>query len=128
MYKINLPTLGVRLKQIREYIGYSQAQLADKLGCRQNAISNIELGKGGSLTLLINLLNFYSEYVYIDLIFSERFYLISSNEHDEAKKANYNSVIIELIKQSEKIFNSKIEESQKELKENLRKAIDLLRS
>ena len=128
MYKINLPTLGVRLKQIREYIGYSQAQLADKLGCRQNAISNIELGKGGSLTLLINLLNFYSEYVYIDLIFSERFYLISSNEHDEAKKANYNSVIIELIKQSEKIFNSKIEESQKELKENLRKAIDLLLS
>ena len=28
MYNITLPILGTRLKQIREHIGYSQAQLA----------------------------------------------------------------------------------------------------
>lgn len=102
MYNITLPILGTRLKQIREHIGYSQAQLAEQLNCKQNAISNLELGKGGSLKLLFQVLNFYSNYVFIDLIFSEKFYLISNTEEDEAQKANYNSVIIEIIRQSEK--------------------------
>ena len=31
MYNITLPILGTRLKQIREHIGYSQAQLAEQL-------------------------------------------------------------------------------------------------
>ena len=75
MYNITLPILGTRLKQIREHIGYSQAQLAEQLNCKQNAISNLELGKGGSLKLLFQVLNFYSNYVFIDLIFSEKFYL-----------------------------------------------------
>ena len=97
MYNITLPILGTRLKQIREHIGYSQAQLAEQLNCKQNAISNLELGKGGSLKLLFQVLNFYSNYVFIDLIFSEKFYLISNTEEDEAQKANYNSVIIEII-------------------------------
>ena len=52
MYNITLPVLGTRLKQIREHVGYSQAQLAEQLNCKQNAISNLELGKGGSLKLL----------------------------------------------------------------------------
>ena len=69
MYNITLPILGTRLKQIREHIGYSQAQLAEQLNCKQNAISNLELGKGGSLKLLFQVLNFYSNYVFIDLIF-----------------------------------------------------------
>ena len=104
MYNITLPILGTRLKQIREHIGYSQAQLAEQLNCKQNAISNLELGKGGSLKLLFQVLNFYSNYVFIDLIFSEKFYLISNTEEDEAQKANYNSVIIEIIRQSEKNY------------------------
>ena len=83
MYNITLPILGTRLKQIREHIGYSQAQLAEQLNCKQNAISNLELGKGGSLKLLFQVLNFYSNYVFIDLIFSEKFYLISNTEEDE---------------------------------------------
>lgn len=126
MYNITLPILGTRLKQIREHIGYSQAQLAEQLNCKQNAISNLELGKGGSLKLLFQVLNFYSNYVFIDLIFSEKFYLISNTEEDEAQKANYNSVIIEIIRQSEKNYEDAISNAQKELEANLQKAINLL--
>lgn len=126
MYKITLPILGTRLKQIREHIGYSQAQLAEKLDCKQNAISNLELGKGGSLKLFFQMLNFYSDYVYIDLIFSEKFYLISNTEQDEAKKANYNSVIIEIIRQSIRSCEDSTLKAQKELEANLQKAINLL--
>ena len=115
MYNITLPILGTRLKQIREHIGYSQAQLAEQLNCKQNAISNLELGKGGSLKLLFQVLNFYSNYVFIDLIFSEKFYLISNTEEDEAQKANYNSVIIEIIRQSEKNYDDAMSNAKKEL-------------
>lgn len=126
MYNITLPILGTRLKQIREHIGYSQAQLAEQLNCKQNAISNLELGKGGSLKLLFQVLNFYSNYVFIDLIFSEKFYLISTSEEDEAQKANYNSVIIEIIRQSEKNYEDAMSNAKKELEANLQKAINLL--
>ena len=126
MYNITLPILGTRLKQIREHIGYSQAQLAEQLNCKQNAISNLELGKGGSLKLLFQVLNFYSNYVFIDLIFSEKFYLISNTEEDEAQKANYNSVIIEIIRQSEKNYEDAMSNAIKELETNLQKAINLL--
>ncbi|MCE9345404.1 helix-turn-helix domain-containing protein [Bacteroides fragilis] len=126
MYNITLPILGTRLKQIREHIGYSQAQLAEQLNCKQNAISNLELGKGGSLKLLFQMLNFYSNYVFIDLIFSEKFYLISNTEEDEAQKANYNSVIIEIIRQSEKNYEDAMSNAKKELEANLQKAINLL--
>ena len=127
MYNITLPILGTRLKQIREHIGYSQAQLAEQLNCKQNAISNLELGKGGSLKLLFQVLNFYSNYVFIDLIFSEKFYLISNTEEDEAQKANYNSVIIEIIRQSEKNYEDAMSNAKKELEANLQKAINLLK-
>lgn len=126
MYNITLAILGTRLKQIREHIGYSQAQLAEQLNCKQNAISNLELGKGGSLKLLFQVLNFYSNYVFIDLIFSEKFYLISNTEEDEAQKANYNSVIIEIIRQSEKNYEDAMSNAKKELEANLQKAINLL--
>ena len=126
MFNITLPILGTRLKQIREHIGYSQAQLAEQLNCKQNAISNLELGKGGSLKLLFQVLNFYSNYVFIDLIFSEKFYLISNTEEDEAQKANYNSVIIEIIRQSEKNYEDAMSNAKKELEANLQKAINLL--
>ena len=126
MHNITLPILGTRLKQIREHIGYSQAQLAEQLNCKQNAISNLELGKGGSLKLLFQVLNFYSNYVFIDLIFSEKFYLISNTEEDEAQKANYNSVIIEIIRQSEKNYQDAMSNAKKELEANLQKAINLL--
>ena len=126
MYNITLPVLGTRLKQIREHVGYSQAQLAEQLNCKQNAISNLELGKGGSLKLLFQVLNFYSNYVFIGLIFSEKFYLISNTEEDEAQKANYNSVIIEIIRQSEKNYEEAVSKAKKELEANLQKAINLL--
>ena len=59
MYNITLPILGTRLKQIREHIGYSQAQLAEQLNCKQNAISNLELGKRGQPKTFISSAEFF---------------------------------------------------------------------
>ena len=128
MYKLNLQQIGHRLKQIREHINLSQVQLAEILGCRQNAISNIEQGKGASTTLLINLLNFYSDYVYIDCVFSEKFILISAKGEDEARKGHYNSFVSEIIKESHKALQEDLKETLRKHEDNLQKALDLLES
>ena len=41
------------------------------------------------------------------------FYLISNTEEDEAQKANYNSVIIEIIRQSEKNYDDAMSNAKK---------------
>lgn len=101
MYKITLSVFGDRLRQIREHLKLSQYQLSQEVHCKQNAISNLEKGKGGSITLMFNLLNYFSQYVFIDLIFSEKFYLISNNAAEEARKSNFIGIIIEIILQAE---------------------------
>lgn len=126
MYNITLKVLGDRLKQIRESLKIPQKELANKINCKQNAISNLELGKGGSITLLCNLLNFYSDFVYIDLIFSEKFYLISNRAEEEGIKSNYSSVVVEIIKQAAKQHEKKLEMLTEELQNDLEKAINLL--
>ena len=126
MFNITLKVLGARLKQIREYLGISQIDLAEKVNCQQNSISRLEHGKGGSIVLVINLLNYFSNYVFIDMIFSENFYLVSTNANEEAKKNNLNSIVIELIKTSKKQYEKKIDCADKEFDENLLKAFNLL--
>lgn len=130
MYNINLNVLGHRLKQIREHLKLSQVQLADKMECKQNAISNLELGKGGSINLLFNILNFYSDFVFIDSIFSEKFYLISNVEHEVAQKSQLNTVVAEILKQGLEAHKKKLEEDLKDscsmLDDNIFKALNLL--
>lgn len=121
-----LQVLGFRLKQVREYLNLTQTELSDEIGCLQNAVSNLEKGKGGSITLLINLLYYYSKYVYIDTIFSNKFYIVSNNEVEEGKKSNLNSLITQLILQAENNYVAKRDILDLEFKKNLSKAIDLL--
>lgn len=142
MYNITLAVFGDRLKQIREHLKLSQLQLAEKVNCKQNAISNLEKGKGGSITLMFNILNYYSKFVIVDLIFSEKFYLISNNAAEEARKSNYVGIIIEIIKQAEKehekalddvknnvqkVLEQSISKVNSELSAELNKAVELLK-
>lgn len=127
MYNITLPILGQRLSQIREYLGYSQRQIAQELKCHQNAISNLERGKGGSLILFINLLRFYSQYIYIDLIFGDKFFLIS-NSNNGAAKDNLSSIIEKIIIDAKQKLYNNIDTAEKEFNSDLDKAIDLLKS
>lgn len=126
MYNITLVVLGQRLKMIREYLKYSQALLAEELDCKQNAISNLELGKGGSITLLLSLLKFYSEFVYIDSIFSTKFYLLSNDDAEVANKSAYQSVIENMITQAQEEFENQLKTATNNLNEHLQKAKDLL--
>ena len=84
---MNLIILGRRFKSIRESLELTQKDVSLKVNTKQNAISNLELGKGGSINLFLDLFNFYSQYVYTDLIFAENFYFIPKvmDEQDRVK-------------------------------------------
>ncbi|MDR0430703.1 MAG: helix-turn-helix domain-containing protein [Tannerellaceae bacterium] len=80
---------GERLKMVRMYLGLTQEQLAKRLteeerikvAYAQNAISRLETGKGGDVGFLMNLLNFYSKFIYIDSVFRKDFEIVGKEGH-----------------------------------------------
>ncbi|MDH6358918.1 helix-turn-helix transcriptional regulator [Parabacteroides sp. PF5-9] len=82
-------TFGERLKKVRMYLGLTQEQLANKLteeeqiklAHAQNAISRLETGKGGDVGFLMNLLNFYSKFIYIDSLFINDFEIVGKESN-----------------------------------------------
>jgi transcriptional regulator with XRE-family HTH domain len=126
MYKTNLTELGNRLKEVRRFLGLSQNELAEKLDCNQGAISKLEVGKG-SIKTFISLLTFYSQYIYINCIFAEKFYLISTDDKD-VLKSNIDSIVSNIIKDSVSEYEKDTIQATKKMKKSLNKAIKLLNS
>ena len=124
MHNLNLEVLGSRLKRIREVLELSQAEIASKVNCKQNAISNLELGKGGSIEVLLNLFSFYSSFFFIDLIFSENFYFITKDQKTEQDTRS--SMAAEIINRSTEDFMLRQQVTINEVSENYKKAIMLL--
>jgi transcriptional regulator with XRE-family HTH domain len=125
MPNLNLEVLGSRLKRIREELQLSQEDVAFKVNCKQNAISNLELGKGGSIAVLLSLLSFYSSFFFIDLIFSEDFYFIA---RDQMKEQNsLTSMAFEMFDHSTKDFMLRQQVAITELSEDFKLIIQLLR-
>lgn len=114
MFNTTIDILGPRLQQIREHLQKSQDELAELFNCNQNAISYIETGKGGNISLLVQLLGYYSQYVYLNSLFSENFHLITINEKDSALLPNYNSVITKLLDDAQTDYIKSREEIKEE--------------
>ena len=122
----DLEVLGTRLKQIRLYLNLTQKELSIELNCLQGSISNLENGKGGSISFLIKILQYYSKYVYIDSIFSQKFHLISNTEVESANKSKLQTIVTELLLQAENNYSEKHSIIDKEYKSAITRAIDLL--
>lgn len=112
--------LAERLKAIRVYLGLTQKELAIKLSnseninISQNAISRIETAKGGDIDFFLILLNFYSKYINVDLIFSPAFEIINNEKH--SLKTGLNSIVIaklDLIKEDLDLVKNKIDSTKK---------------
>ncbi|WP_052356272.1 helix-turn-helix domain-containing protein [Bacteroides timonensis] len=74
--------LGKRLKAVREIYGFSQAELAERLGVTQTYITRIENGKGSTGDFLVNVLSLYSQYVSLDRLFDENFSIVEAMQED----------------------------------------------
>lgn len=144
MYTLTKEEIGYRLKQIRLFLSITQTELKDILNCNQVSISRMESGQGVSWELFIKTLCYYSSYIYIDVIFQEKFQIISIDDKDqEFFKSNVNSManniieeaihdyqnnISDLSKEVSVTFSEKMDEINQELKNKIEKATNLLSS
>jgi transcriptional regulator with XRE-family HTH domain len=94
---MNVIILGKRLKRIRESLEFSQKDIADKINCKQIAISNLEQGKGVNLELFLNLYTLYSQFVYTDLILAENFYFIPKIDSEDKNHKSHHWMAIDAI-------------------------------
>lgn len=142
MYTLTKKDLGERLKQIRLFLSITQTELKDKIGCTQVAISRMESGQGVAWDIFIKTLCFYSDYIYIDALFQEKFQIVAIDDNEkEIFKSNVNAMakrmikdaisqyqksISELSKEVSESFNNGIDNINKELSEKIEKSTDLL--
>ncbi len=144
MYIVSKEELGNRLKKVRLFLSITQMELKDSIGCSQVAISRMESGQGMAWELFIKTLCFYSQYIYIDSLFQEKFQIVSINGIDGEKgilKSNVNTMaksmikeaishyqesLSDLIKEASATFSNGIEQLNKELSEKIEKSSNLL--
>lgn len=93
--KVSLKVLGERLYEFRKELNLSQGEVAQTLGCQQNAVSRIENGRGGSIDFLLDMINFYKQYFIIDTLFSSSFQVMRQNED---ASATIHHIIIERLR------------------------------
>lgn len=146
MYTITKEELGNRLKKVRLFLSITQTELKDNIGCSQVAISRMESGQGMAYELFIKTLCFYSQYIYIDSLFQEKFQIVSLDNIDGEKdilKSNVNTMakgmikdaishyqksISDLSKEISETFNNGMQRFNEELSEKIEKSSNLLSS
>lgn len=94
--KITLRILGERLKELRQALDLTQGEIAEHVNVNQNSISRIENGVGGSIDVLLGLINFYKEYFFIQELFSHDFQVISLFQ--DKPELTLESVAVERLK------------------------------
>lgn len=86
--------LGEKLKEIRRILGLTQTELAEKVGINQVSITRLESGGNVGVSILLDVLTFYSQYVSIDVLFDENAWNMASQDREMLlKKVHINSII-----------------------------------
>lgn len=95
---IDRSRIGIQLKELRLSRGWTQSHVADKVSLSRPAISNIEAGRRA---LTLETLKRFCELYSIDI----SYFGIDTNNYSEAQ---------DLTQRLELLFNSDLEESQKD--------------
>lgn len=102
--EVTLKLLGGRMKEMRKALGMLQEDVAKHLGVNQNAISRIENGAGGGISVLLKLLNYYSDFFVVEHILSPKFEVVQISD----TTGPLESVAIERLKLWQQEFNGEI--------------------
>lgn len=98
--------LGERLRSLRKRLGVRQEDIAKNIGVHQNVISRLESGKGGNIENLLMLTNYFSDFFYLDKLFSEGFAVTELSNTSE--KEMIQSVVMERIRDFKGIIDQEI--------------------
>ncbi|QNF31358.1 helix-turn-helix transcriptional regulator (plasmid) [Adhaeribacter swui] len=107
--KLTLPEIGERLQTFRKTLGFTQKDIAESLNVQQNAISRFEKGSGGSLELLLDLVNYFDGHFLAYSLFADQFEVIKRGE-DVPGNTIYNKIALERLKVLKNDLAEKTEE------------------
>ena len=122
MKEITNKELGRRLKIVREELGFTQAFVSEQTGIFQAIISSIESGTKFSKSLF-TLLAFYSDYVYLNYLFTEDFRMVRI---DNLQKKNLGGFVQQILDEGLKAYREDLKAADEKLSAYLKKADDLL--
>lgn len=117
--------LGKRIKAVRQSMGITQEEMAQTVGTTTLSVSKIESGITVYSPALIKVLAYLSQETSIDYLLSKAF----DPEEKEIlfnKNFSLNSIVKEKMKMLEERVTRQMEETSKEISEQIRDSIELL--
>lgn len=116
---LDLQEVGRRLKEVRLFFDFTQKDLASTLNINQPAISRLEKGgELGSKNLLL-ILEFYSKFIDIAIIFSEDFNLLEQDKRLFSKDVHLDTIVQEKLKMFKQDMNEKFDDTKAALNKQL---------
>lgn len=95
--KLALNDLGQRLEMMRKALDLSQKDVAERIETTQAQVSRMESGTGGSLPVLIDLLNLYADHFHLGSFFLPHFEIVKNSEGVRQQDAYY-TIVVERLK------------------------------
>lgn len=93
---IALSDIGEKLGSFRKTLSLSQKDVAAAMGVHQTQISKLENGEGGSIELLLQVLNYYGTTYQVRFVFADEFEIIL-NASGSVLTSPYNSIAVEKL-------------------------------
>jgi transcriptional regulator with XRE-family HTH domain len=121
---ITVEEIGKRIKDVRTYLLMTQQQVADITGLTVFVISKIETGKATMGEPFIRLLDFCSNYISLDFLFTKDFSIGDADNY--VKSFSLNSVVKARIDMIRLEANSSLEKTRKLLEQQLNDTASLL--
>lgn len=117
---LELKILGERFAALRNLMGYSQKQLAEKLGMTPVMCNRMESGGPVSAPVLLTFLNFYANYFNLDILFDRRMWELAQYKHEVLyKKVHITSVVNRKLKMMKKIITENLNVLQEQVNRDL---------
>ncbi|PRY09056.1 helix-turn-helix protein [Pontibacter ummariensis] len=110
--KIALSDIGEKLSSFRKTLNLSQKEVAVAMGVHQTQISKIENGEGGSIELLLLVLNYYGNNYNVKFVLGDEFEVIVNSPGDSLTSP-YNKIAVEKLTMLEGEISSQLADIRK---------------
>ena len=120
---------GKRLRVVRKHLKMSQQEVAERIGSTQLGISRIERGVNVTFSSVSPLLELYSKYISLNVLYAEKFPKNIEDAFWENRvevPQDYVEKLISIMNKQHKDINSIIDYMKTEFKAKLDETINLL--
>lgn len=106
---MNEEILGKVIKTIRTHLDYSQEEFCKLIKTKQTLLSRLETGKGGSLEMVLSIINVLNEKGYsAHMIFSEPFNIEYMKPNQKSVNIEQIAEIVKLMKEEQNSYSNQL--------------------